>query len=191
VPGFACVATALAILMTAAFPVVGSYAGEFCASFVDSKIGSIFLRQSGRQFPFASPSQAVQAGKVVSLLDAEATPGQRLFVGPGDLRRAYSNDTYLYHLAPQLVPASYFLEMNPLSANRPDSRLAADVATADWLVLNRFWDRWKEDNASSQLGPDGPNEIVRSHFTLHRKIGEFDVYRRKTAGAPRVATATH
>jgi hypothetical protein len=183
VRGIACLAAALAILMTAAFPVVGSYVYAVYAGLSDAKIGSVFLTQNDRKFPFATHVQAVQTGKVLAVLEAEAEPGQRLFVGTGDLRRAYSNDTFLYHLAPSLVPATYFLEMNPLSANRPDSRLAADVATADWLVLNRFWDRWKEPNASSQHGPDAPNEVVRTQFELRRKVGDFEVYRRKRTDA--------
>lgn len=190
VRGFACVAAALAVIMTATFPVVGSYGYAAYASLGESKVRSVFLNQDGRQFPFATPVQAVQTGKVLAVLEAEASPGQRLFVGTGDLRRAYSNDTFLYHLAPSLVPATYFLEMNPLSANRRDSRLAADVATADWLVLNRFWDRWTEPNASSQHGPDAPNEVVRAQFELRRKVGDFEVYRRRAAAtAPAVVSA--
>ena len=65
---------------------------------------------------------------------------------------------------PWLEPASYFLEMNPFSANRPNSRLAADIATADWLLLDKRWDRPTEPNLSAHEGSDLPNQIVRDRF---------------------------
>ena len=80
---------------------------------------------------------------------------------------------------PEFVPATYFLEMNPFSANRPNSRLTEDIASADWLVLNRAWDFWGEPNASQQYGPDAPNEVVRTQFERCARHGTFELYRRK------------
>jgi hypothetical protein len=108
-----------------------------------------------------------------------ASPGQRLFVGPADLRRTNYNATFLYHLLPQLIPATYFLEMNPLSANRPGSRLSADVLSADWLILDHRLDEWNEPNESSRFGPDAPNQVVQSNFELHARQGSYDIYRKK------------
>jgi hypothetical protein len=51
------------------------------------------------------------------------------------LRRTNYNNTFLYYLLSQLTPATYFLEINPLSANRPGLRLSADVPSADWLII--------------------------------------------------------
>ena len=139
-----------------------------------------------RQFP--TRSLAAEAQHVVAFLEAQAVPGERLFVGTGDLRLSYVNDTFIYHLLPWLTPATYFLEMNPLSANRPNSRLADDVASADWLVLNHAWNLSREPNLSTQPGSDAPNEVVRTQFELCGRTGPFEVYHHKrVAGAAPVA----
>src|SRR5436853_2801798 len=95
---------------------------------------------NNRAFPFGFSYAAQDAEKLLIELERVSLRGQRLFVGPGDLRLNNYCDTYIYHLEPQLVPATYFLEMNPGSANAPGSRLASDIATADWIVLNRRYD---------------------------------------------------
>jgi hypothetical protein len=93
------------------------------------------------------------------------------------LRRTVYCDTWIYHLFPQLTPASYFLEMNPGSANAPGSRLARDVASADWLILNRAWDEISEPNRSSEYGPDEPNNVVRTDFDLWAKYRPYLIFR--------------
>ncbi len=123
---------------------------------------------------------AATVGTLVQKLDDLSAPGERLFVGPADLRRTNYNDTYLYHLVPKLIPATYFLEMNPLSANRPGSRLAADVESADWLVLNRAWDSWNEPNRSLEYGSNIPNEVVQQKFVRCGEFGSYVLWRRKT-----------
>ena len=144
-----------------------------------------FVAVRDRQFPVRMLGTSSQ--KVVSFLEAQSVPGERLFVGTGDLRLTYVNDTFIYHLLPWLTPASYFLEMNPLSANRPNSRLASDVASADWLVLNHIWDNSREPNLSTQPGSDAPNEVVRTMFDLRGRTGTFEVYHRKASAPAPVA----
>ena len=117
-------------------------------------------------------------------LDRLSKPGERLFVGPADLRRTNYNDTYLYHLMPKLVPATYFLEMNPRSANRSGSRLGADVRSADWLVLNREWDFWDEPNSSSEYASSAPNTVVQEEFEFCGEFGSYLLFRRKSESAP-------
>jgi hypothetical protein len=68
--------------------------------------------------------------------------------------------------------------MNPLSANRPGSRLAADVLSADWLVLNRKWDLVAEPNKSSEDGSDEAAKVVPAHFHFVAQFGTFAVLRR-------------
>ena len=80
---------------------------------------------------------------------------------------------------PKLTPATYFLEMNPLSANRPGSRLAADVQSADWLVLNRAWDSWDEPNRSFEYGSNAPNAVVQRDFVQRGEFGPFLLWQRK------------
>jgi hypothetical protein len=140
---------------------------------------AVFHNQNGRTYPVNPLPDPLSLAKILDQLQKQSSPGQRLFVGPGDLRRTNAADTYIYYLMPQLTPASYFLEMNPLSANRPNSRLSADIATADWLILDRFWDPWGEQNASLRYGSDEPNEVVRTQFELCGRQRDFDLYRRK------------
>ncbi len=145
------------------------------------KTESINVRN--RTFPYrllADPTRAV-----VRYLEKRTRPGERLFVGTGDLRRTFANDTFIYHLLPWLTPATYFLEMNPLSANRPNSRIARDIASADWLVLNHLWDEADEPNLSQQNGSDEPNEVVRQHFDLCAKSWPLEIYHRKPAAPPK------
>ena len=122
---------------------------------------------------------------MLNQLDRMATPGQRLFVGPADLRRTNYNDTFIYYLMPQLHPATYFLEMNPLSANRPHSRLAADVATADWLILDHRWDVWKEPNESVKYGSDAPTQVVINQFQMCGQFGNYGLFRRRAIALSR------
>lgn len=114
--------------------------------------------------------------QVVEALDDLATPGQRLFVGPVDLRQTAYSDVFFYHLFPDLTPATYFIEMDPGLANAEGSRLAADVASADWLILTRFWSGWIEPNDSVVFGSDIPNQIVEQEFCLRHSF-QFDLVR--------------
>jgi hypothetical protein len=80
---------------------------------------------------------------------------------------------------PKLRTNTYFLEMNPLSTNRPNSRLAADIASSDWLVLDREIDSWREPNRSIEFQSDAPNEVVRDKFQLVNKFGPYLIFRRR------------
>ncbi len=138
----------------------------------------------GRRFVYGSFSNPLP-GRLLKLLERDSKPGERLFVGGGDLRKAFATHTWIYHLTPWLEPATYFLEMNPFSANRPDSRLAADVATADWLVLDERWDRPNEPNLCAHEGSDRPNQVVRENFDLVTSCYSYKLYRKKPLQASR------
>jgi hypothetical protein len=136
------------------------------------------VSSQGRTFPLTS-AEAGDAHDVLADVNAVAHPGQRLFVGPQDMRQTNYTATYLYFLLPQLVSATYYLEMEPLSANASTSHLAADVASADILVLTTEWANWSEPNqSSSYLGPALPNEVVANSFCLQAHLGVFRVYLR-------------
>lgn len=139
----------------------------------------MFVEKDGRSFPVGSMQSARSIGTMLAKLERLSKSGERLFVGPGDLRRTNYSDTFIYHLMPKLRPATYFVEMNPLSANRPNSRLADDVRSADWLVLNRTWDQWDEPNRSQEYGSEAPNRAVRDHFELVGEYGPFGLFQRK------------
>ena len=138
------------------------------------------LEEKGRRIPMATMPLVRTTGTLLDRIGGMAAPGDRLFVGPADLRRTNYNDTFLYHMLPQLHPATYFLEMNPGSANRLNSRLASDIRTADWLILNRVYDNWMEPNSSSKNGPDEPNVVVRTEFTFSGEFGDYLLFRRKS-----------
>ena len=144
---------------------------------------AVFVRNGDRSFPIRSPRLAMNVADVLNRLNSLATRGERLFVGPADLRRTNYNDTFFYYLLPQLRPATYFLEMNPWSANRPRSRLASDVASADWLVLSRLLDTWNEPNESSKFGSDAPMRVVQEKFQLCARNDAYSVYRRRASEA--------
>ncbi len=159
--------------------------GEVREAFHGEADDRLVVERNGRYFPHLALNQAQSSRAIVAELQKRATPGQRLFVGPGDLRRTNYSDTYLYHLMPELRPATYFLEMNPLSANRPHSRLAADVKSADWLVLNRAWNTWDEPNRSREYGSDEPNQVVADNFEPVAQSGTLMLLARKPpAGVP-------
>ena len=67
-------------------------------------------------------------------------------------------------------PATYFIEMDPGLANAPDSRLADDLRSADWVILTSFWDGWHEPNTSMDFGSDVPNEIIARNFCQSEQL---------------------
>jgi len=112
--------------------------------------------------------EGVQAA--VDELATLAEPGDRLLVGPSDLRRTWYSDVFIYWLFPELDPATYYIEMDPGLANKPGSSLAADVASADFVILTGLWDGWMEPNSSMDYGSDAPNQVLRDHFCV---VGDY------------------
>jgi hypothetical protein len=115
---------------------------------------------------------------VAALDGQQPRAGQRLFVGPIDLRRTPYSDAFFYFLYPELVPATYYIEMDPFDS-KPGSKLAGDVRSADWLILSGVWANWDEPNDSRRYGSDLPNEIVRAQFC---QVGSYG--RRDDGGGP-------
>jgi hypothetical protein len=68
--------------------------------------------------------------------------------------------------------------MDPGVANAKDSGLADEVRRADLLILSTAWSNWDEPNSSRQLGPDAPNQVVRTQFCLVGSFGpHYKLYR--------------
>ena len=106
-------------------------------------------------------------------------PGERLFVGPGDLRRTWYSDVFFYYLFPELEPATYFIEMDPGLANAEGSRMPADLQTADWVIISHVWDGWLEPNTSMDYGSDDSNQVLADEFCLlhsYEKSPSHDAY---------------
>jgi 4-amino-4-deoxy-L-arabinose transferase-like glycosyltransferase len=136
---------------------------------------SFLLRRGDRTFFLGDYRPYNAAVQAIADLDRLSTPGQRLFVGPSDLRRTWYSDVFFYYLFPELVPATYYIEMDPGLANKPGSRLAGDVASADWIILTGYWDGWLEPNSSMDYGSDAPNEVIRDQFCLYQNYGDGQV----------------
>jgi hypothetical protein len=132
----------------------------------------------GRSFPLSNPSTAADVQSIVSTTDRLAKPGQSLFVGPLDLRLTNYNDAYIYYLLPKLEPASFYMEMNPQTANLPGSGLANDLRKADWLLLTLRYDLWLEPNSSTRRGSTEPGAVVRAHFCTRAIHGLYVLLQR-------------
>ncbi len=130
------------------------------------------VHHDGRNFYYGSSEAADAANNLVTVLGERSKPGQRLFVGPLDLRKTPYSDAFYYYLFPHLVPATYFIEMDPGIANAKGSRLPDDVASADWLILSNVWTGWTEPNASRDVGPDTANQVVRRKFCEVQRFGD-------------------
>lgn len=164
-------AAALAVFVVVCpFFTLRTYLADTRASFGNLPMGHEITR-GDRSFIVGGDEQRAAAQAAVNRLAAEATAGERLFVGPADLRRTVYDDPFFYHLFPELTPATYFIELDPGLANAEGSSLADDVASADWLVLTNFWTSWYEPNASADFGSDAPNRVVADQFCL---VESFD-----------------
>jgi hypothetical protein len=118
------------------------------------------------RFWVGDPAVARGITAMMPELGARAEPGDRLFVGPGDLRRTVYADTYVYWLFSELEPATYYIEMDPGLADAAGSGMAGDIASADFVVLTNTWGGWTEPNDSTELGSPEHNQAVVDHFCL-------------------------
>jgi 4-amino-4-deoxy-L-arabinose transferase-like glycosyltransferase len=122
------------------------------------------VSRHGRRFYLGDFGPYLASRDMIADLDAMSKPGQRLLVGPSDLRRTWYSDAFFYYLFPELTPATYFIEMDPGLANAAGSRLASEVASSDWVILTSFWDGWREPNSSMDFGSDVPNQVLARDF---------------------------
>ncbi|MFN8017786.1 MAG: acyltransferase [Acidimicrobiales bacterium] len=175
----------LAVLVVALLPLV--VIPHFTArTYVDlakqSANGKVFgypVTYRGRTFYLGAKDIAPVAQRMLEEVGPQMQPGDRVLVGTADLRKTPYSDAYLYYLLPDQVPGTRYIEMDPGMANAPDSGLADEVRTSDWLILSHVWDAWSEPNDSRKFGPDEPNRVVKDHFC---SVGDyqpyFEVYRR-------------
>ncbi len=138
---------------------------------VGNKPGGFEVSRDGRRFYFGNAALQESSQAAIDDLARQMTPGQRLVVGPADLSRTIYSDVAFYYMFPELTPATYYIEMDPGLADREGSRLADDVASADWLILTNFWTGWYEPNASREFGSEAPNQVVADQFCL---VGNYD-----------------
>ncbi len=155
------------LLVVAAYVLAGPLYGEFFraeASAFPHTRPPYSVTNQGRSLPVGSPADVAALTGLARTLDHLARPGQRLFVGPADLRTAYYNDTDLYFLFPHLVPGSTYLEMDPGVSNARGSGLARQLAADAFLVLSTRYDAPSSPASAAPLGPAAPDRVVTTDF---------------------------
>jgi hypothetical protein len=137
------------------------------------------IEHDGRVFYYGKPDRAEAANQVIAAAAKIAKPGQRLFVGPANLRKTPYSDAYLYYMFPDLVPGTYYIEMDPNVANAKGSRLPQDLASSDIAILSRIWDDWSEPNGSRTVGPDDTQKVLERDFChVGTYLDLYELYRK-------------
>jgi hypothetical protein len=137
------------------------------------------IEHDGRVFYYGKPDRAAAANLVIEEAARRARPGDRLFVGPANLRKTPYSDAYLYYMLPDLDPATYFIEMDPGVANAEGSGLAEDLASADLVILSSIWDDWNEPNDSRDTGSAAAERVLERDFCLVEDyLDRYELYRR-------------
>ena len=131
---------------------------------------------NGRSFRLASAEVARDTQVMVTAAQRLARRGSTLFVGPQDLRTAGVNDVFLYYLLPELQPASYFMQVDPHTINRPSNHFVRELQRADLLILTSRFSSGPLD--PRQLGPAAPNDIVVRRFCVRAASGSYRLYQR-------------
>jgi len=163
--------------------VIPNYTVRLYTDYSEQTFGNHYLAHGishrGRSWYTAYASDAAPTQQLLDTVERIAKPGERLFVGPQDLRKTPYSDAFFYYLLPQLTPSTYYIEMDPGVANASDSGLANEVRHSDLLILSTAWANWDEPNSSRQVGPDTANQVVRTQFCLVGTYGpHYKLYRR-------------
>jgi hypothetical protein len=128
--------------------------------------------RNGRTFYYGRPDAVRAVHDLLQEVDRTAKPGDKLFVGTGDLRKTPYSEAFLYYLLPELPPATRFIEIDPGVANAEDSGMAGEIEHADIVILSSIRDDWDEPNDSRHFGPDEPNRVVARDFCLVGSYGK-------------------
>ncbi|HEV3451293.1 MAG TPA: hypothetical protein VG869_08815 [Acidimicrobiia bacterium] len=170
------IAASAAVLAVLAFVIstftVRSYADYAVQSFGNHRAAGVVTNR-GRSWYTAFPKPAVE---LLAATERASKPGQRLLVGPTDLRKTPYSEAFFYYLLPQLTPATRYVEMDPGVANAKHSGLADEVRRSDVLILSDQWVGWNEPNDSRRFGPNEPNVVVQDQFCLVGTFGPHPHY---------------
>ncbi len=151
--------------------------GDFVLRAVGDLPRSQEIRRGDRYFLYANPVVVDAANELIPAVDSIAQPGDRLFVGPTNLRRTVTSEAWLYHLFPEYAPGTRYIEMDPGVADAPGSGLAHDLRTSDLVILSSIWDNWHEPNDSTKNGSPAAARVLRKEFCLVGKYGgTFQLY---------------
>jgi hypothetical protein len=130
-----------------------------------------------RSFPLSTEQEAVEAVQTAEAIDAVTEPGDSLVVGSDDLTQTFYNDTYLYHLLPDLEPGTYYLTFAPGTANGDDSKLPAEVAEADVVVLGTL-PSLEQLLPNAEPGNPAAQQVLEQHFCLRANFFVHLIYER-------------
>lgn len=137
------------------------------------------IEHDGRIFYYGRRDRAQAANLVIAEAARISRPGQKLFVGPVDLRKTPYSDAYLYYMLPDLKPGTYYIEIDPGVANSEDSGLDKDLAGSDIAILDRIWANWEEPNDSRKTGSDKAAKVLARRFCrVGTYLDLYDLYRR-------------
>ena len=128
------------------------------------------MHNDGRSFYYGRHDAADAVNAMLPVVDEIAEPGDKLFVGTGDLRKTPYSEAFLYYLLPRTRPGTRYIEMDPAVANRENSGLADDLASSDIVILSSIRDDWNEPNASLDVGSSQATKVLDSRFC---KVGSW------------------
>jgi hypothetical protein len=144
---------------------------------------SFEIDHDGRVFYYGKVDRAAAANMVIAEAARISKPGQRLFVGPVNLRKTPYSDAYLYYMLPDLRPATYYIEMDPGVANAENSRMPKDLGSADIVILSSIWDNWDEPNGSRKVGSAKSEKVLARDFCkVGSYLGNYVLYRKCHSG---------
>ena len=147
-----------------------SYADFTAQSFGRHRI-AFEIERNGRRFYYGRADVARAATELLKEVPKVAKPGDKLFVGPTDLRKTPYSDAYLYYLLPEYPPGTYYIEMDPGVANAKGSRMASDLAQSKIAILSGVWTNWSEPNDSRKFGSTESTKVLRRDFCLVHTYG--------------------
>jgi hypothetical protein len=185
-PGHLALATgggvlALVVLLTPTFT-IRRYSDYALQSFGLHR-NAFEIERDGRVFYYGKEDRAIAAQQVIDETARITKPGDRLFVGPVNLRKTPYSDAYLYYMLPELTPATYYIEMDPGVANKQGSGMAEDLASADVAILSSIWDNWNEPNDSRKVGAAETQEVLDEQFCLVGKyLDNYELFRKCRPG---------
>jgi hypothetical protein len=141
------------------------------------------IEHDGRVFYYGKDDRAAAAQMVVDAAARITKPGQKLFVGPTNLRKTPYSDAYLYYLLGDLKPGTYYIEMDPGMANTDSSGLDKQLASSDVAILSSIWDDWSEPNDSRKTGSDRAEQVLKRDFCkVGDYLGLYQLYQRCRSG---------
>jgi hypothetical protein len=152
---------------------------DFAMQTFDKHRSAYKIEHDGRVFYYGKEDRAQAAQDVIDAAAALAQDGDKLFVGPVNLRKTPYSDAYLYYMLPDLEPGTYYIEMDPGVANAEGSGLADDLAASDIVILSSIWDDWSEPNDSRKDGSAAAQEVLDRDFCMVGEYGgHYQLYQR-------------